>query len=93
MYVVTVVVVDGYTVVGLGAGVEVTVSVPPVGPGATDLDCAVVAVVWVDVMAVVDVVGVVDAVDGVGVVDVAGVVDVVDADVLDASSPVSETIE
>ena len=39
----TVVVVDGYTVVGLGAAVWVIVLVPPVGAGATDLDGAVVA--------------------------------------------------
>jgi hypothetical protein len=73
-------VVDGYTVVGLGAAVWVAVWVSPVGAGATDLDGAVVASADVDV------------VDGVDVVDVIAGADVVDVVEFEPPSPVSETI-
>jgi hypothetical protein len=74
----------GYTVVGPGAVVWVTVCVSSVGPGATDVGCAVVAAVEVDGVVVVDVVG------GLDVVDVAAL-DVLDVLAGDPSSPVSET--
>jgi len=85
-YVVTVVVVVGFTVVGfivvgIGAEVLVTVWVAPVGAGATDADCAVVGVVAVGkVLAVVDEDDVLDAPVVPAVVDG------------EPSSPVSETI-